>query len=228
MQAGAHLSELPQSTQRASPRKRRQSAKQTCDRTVRSKWGAWCANVWGMVHLPRTELTVSATRADLSALRAGNRTSKSEANGERQKMVWAWRTSRRSCRPLRSPLRPTTGSAPNSSRRSRRPRAAAAQRTAGVAAGTVRRPASATAEGGAALSCSEAPVSTAEPRPPAYQRRASPRAARPRLRAKAGAPSLHRFGQALRETLHSVLTRFPGHFSLAGVFGGIYCILKRK
>ena len=100
--------------------------------------------------------------------------------------------------------------------------------TAGVAAGTVRRPASATAEGGAALSCSEAPVSTAEPRPPAYQRRASPRAARPRLRAKAGAPSLHRFGQALRETLHSVLTRFPGHFSLAGVFGGIYCILKRK
>ena len=40
--------------------------------------------------------------------------------------------------------------------------------TAGVAAGTVRRPASATAEGGAALSCSEAPVSAAEPRPPAY------------------------------------------------------------
>ena len=127
MQAGAHLSELPQSTQRASPRKRRQSVKQTCDRTVRSKWGAWCANVWDMVHLPRTELTVSATRAGLSALRAGNRTSKSEANGERQKMVWAWRTSRRSRRPLRSPPRPTTGSATHSSRRSRRPRAAAAQ-----------------------------------------------------------------------------------------------------
>ena len=38
--------------------------------------------------------------------------------------------------------------------------------TAGVAAGTVRRPASATAEGGAALSCSEAPVSTARGAPP--------------------------------------------------------------
>ena len=67
--------------------------------------------------------------------------------------------------------------------------------TSGVAAGTVRRPASATAEGGAALSGSEAPANTAEPRPPAYQRRASPRAARPRLRAKAGAPSLHRLGK---------------------------------
>ena len=122
MRAGAHLSELPQSTQRASPRKRRQSVKQTCDRTVRSKWGAWCANVWDMVHLPRTELTVSATRADLSALRAGNRTSKSEANGERQKMVRAWRTSRRSRRPLRSPPRPTTGSATHSSRRSPAPK----------------------------------------------------------------------------------------------------------
>ena len=47
----------------------------------------------------------------------------------------------------------------------------------------------------AALSGSEAPANTAEPRPPAYQRRASPRAARPRLRAKAGAPSLHRLGK---------------------------------
>jgi hypothetical protein len=98
--------------------------------------------------------------------------------------------------------------------------------TAGVAAGTVRRPASATAEGGAALSGSEAPANTAEPRPPAYQRRASPRAARPRLHAKAGAPSLSTALQALRETLRSVLTCYAGHFSSADVFGGIYCILK--
>ena len=159
-----------------------------------------------MVHLPRTELTVSATRADLSALRAGNRTSKSEANGERQKMVWAWRTSRRSRRPLRSPPRPTTGSTTHSSRRSRRPRAAAAQpasRLERFAAPPRRQP-------------------KAGRRSPAPKRRSAPRspalppisvALRPARRDLASARRRERrlstAWQALRETLQSALTWFP-------------------